>query len=149
MAQVTRIIPPAEWTKRQIDNIKAVGQKSYSDGITRPRKDPIEAAIAAEDKYAARMKEAIDERRRVRGLQGVTMQDWTQYAQNIGANRLVEGVTKREAKVDKFVRSFQPLLAGHVDRIDSMPAVTASDMEQRMLENLRGLKGLKGQWRGR
>ena len=77
------------------------------------------------------------------------MQEWFNYASQIGAGRLVEGVTKREAKVDRFVKAWQPILADHVAKIDQMPAVTDSDMETRMLENLRGLKALKGAWRGR
>ena len=149
MVSVTRILPPDEWRKRQIGNLKAVGETNYRQGIARPKKDPIEAGIAAEDKWAARIKEAIDEQRRKKALQATSMQEWFNYANEIGAGRLVEGVTKREAKVDKFVKAWQPLLLDHVSKIDEMSAVTDSDMEQRMLENLRGLKALKGAWRGR
>ena len=146
-ARTVRVLPPDEWRKRQINNLKAVGQQNYQQGIAMPKKDPIQAAIAAEDKWAARMRAAIEERRRAKALQSVSMQEWYQYAANIGANRLVEGVTKREAKVQKFVNSWVPLLQDHLSKIDQMPAVTDQDMEQRMLENLRGLKALKGKWR--
>lgn len=149
MVQVTRILPPDEWRKRQIDTLKAVGQTNYSQGISRPKKDPIEAGIEAEDKWAARIREAIEERRRAKALQATNMTEWFNYASQIGSGRLVEGVTKREAKVDRFVKAWQPILADHVSKIDAMPAVTDADMEARMLENLRGLKALKGAWRGR
>jgi len=148
MVNVTRILPPDEWRKRQINNLKSVGQTNYTQGISMPKKDPIEAGIAAEDKWAARIKEAIEQKRRAKALAATNMTEWYNYAANIGAGRLVEGVTKREAKVDRFVKSWAPLLSDHVSKIDSMPAVTDSDMEQRMLENLRGLKALKGKWRG-
>jgi len=147
--QVTRILPPDEWKKRQINNLKAVGEENYKVGINRPKKDPIQAGIEAEEKWAARIKEAIEEKRRAKALQAVSMDEWFNYAANIGAARLVEGVTKREAKVDRFVRSWQPILQDHVSKIDAMPAVTDKDMEERMLANLRGLKALKGAWRGR
>jgi len=146
-ARTVRVLPPDEWRKRQIGNLKAVGQQNYQQGIAMPKKDPIQAAIAAEDKWAARMRAAIEERRRAKALQSVSMQEWYNYAANIGASRLVEGVTKREAKVQKFVNSWVPLLQDHLSKIDQMPAVTDQDMEQRMLENLRGLKALKGKWR--
>jgi len=147
MAQVTRILPPDEWKKRQISTLRAVGETNYRQGIARPKKDPIEAGIQAEAKWAARIKAAIEGEHRKKGLMATDMADWARYAEEIGAGRVVEGVVKREAKVDKFVKGFQPLLSDHVSKIDAMPAVTDSDMEQRMLENLRGLKGLKGQWR--
>jgi len=148
MPTVTRILPPEEWKKRQLNSLKAVGETNYRQGIERPKKDPIEAGIAAEDKWATRIKKAIEERRRAKALAMTNMQEWYNYANNIGAPRLVEGVIKREAKVDRFIRSWQPLLLDHVSKIDSMAAVTDQDMEARMLENLRGLKALKGKWRG-
>jgi len=145
--RVQRILPPDEWRKRQIGNLKAVGQQNYVQGIAMPKKDPIQAAIAAEEKWAKRIMQAIEEQRRKKALQSVSMQEWFNYAQNIGANRLVEGVVKREAKVQKFVNAWVPLLQDHLAKIEAMPAVTDQDMEQRMLENLRGLKALKGKWR--
>ena len=147
--QVTRILPPDEWKKRQINNLRAVGEENYKVGINRPKKDPIQAGIEAEEKWAARVKEAIEEKRRQKALQTVSMEEWFNFAANIGAPRLVEGVTKREVKIDRFVRAWQPILQDHVQKIDSMPAVTDKDMEERMLANLRGLKALKGAWRGR
>jgi len=148
MPTVTRILPPDEWRKRMINTLKSVGETNYKQGIERPKKDPIEAGIAAEDKWAARIREAIDERRREKALRATNMAEWFNYANSLGAPRLVEGVVKREAKVDRFVKAWQPVLLDHVAKIDAMPAVTDSDMEARMLENLRGLKALKGKWRG-
>ena len=146
---VTRILPPDEWRKRQLETLKAVGQRNYSQGIERPKKDPIEAAINAEEKWAERIREAIEKGSRKKALQATNMTEWFNYASSIGAGRLVEGVTKREAKVDRFVKAWQPILMDHVAKIDAMPAVTDADMEARMLENLRGLKALKGTWRGK
>ena len=144
---VTRILPPDVWRQRQIGNLKSVGEANYKVGISRPKKDVIAEAIKAEDKWATRIKEAIDKGRRKAALASVTLGEWYTYAENIGAGRLVEGVTKREAKVDKFVKAFQPVLTEHVSKIDAMPAVTDKDMEERMLANLRGLKALHGSWR--
>jgi len=148
MPTVTRILPPDEWKKRQINTLKSVGEANYRQGIERPKKDPIEAGIASEDRWAAQIRKAIEERRRAKGLSMTNMNEWYNLANSLGAPRLVEGVVKREFKIDRFIRSWQPLLLDHVAKIDAMPAVTDSDMENRMLENLRGLKALKGRWRG-
>jgi hypothetical protein len=148
MVSVTRILSPEEWKKRQLGNLKAVGETNYKQGINTPKKDPIEEGIKAEDKWAARIKAAIEKKSRAKALQATNMQEWFNYSLNIGAPRLVEGVTKREAKIDKFIRVWQPLLLDHVGKIDALPAVTDKDMEERMLQNLRGLKALHGAWRG-
>jgi len=144
MATVTRILSPEDWKKRQIDNLKAVGETSYKVGIAKPAKDPIAAGIAAEDKYASETKKAIDAKSRKAALEKTTMAEWYKYASELGAGRLVDGVTKREAKVGAFITAFQPMLSSHLGKIDTLADVTDKDRENKMLENLRGLKALKG-----
>lgn len=144
MATVTRVLSPDDWKKRQLDNLRAVGEASYRVGIAKPKHDPIAAGVAAEDKYAAEVKKAIDAKRRAEALGKTDMATWFKYTSELGAGRLVEGVTKREAKVAGFIRTFQPLLNEHLGKIDALTDVTDKDRENRMLENLRGLKALKG-----
>lgn len=143
-AAVKRLLSPDEWKKRQIDTLTAVGEANYKVGIASPKRDPIEAGIAAQDRYVAQMKKDEVLARRKASLEKTSMAEWYKYSSELGAGRLVEGVTKREAKVGDFIRTFQPLLAEHVGKIDALAAVTDSDREKRMLENLRGLKKLKG-----
>jgi len=148
-ASPKRILSPEEWRTRQIGNLKAVGETNFKQGIASPKKDPIEAAIAAEDRWAKQIQKAIEEQRRKKALQATNMDEWYAYSSVLGAARLVEGVVKREKEVADFVNAWQPILLDHVSKIDAMPAVTDKDMEERMLANLRGLKALKGRWRGR
>jgi len=145
--RVVRIMSPDEWKKRQLSTLSSVGQTNYAQGITAPRNDPIAAGIAAQGRYEAQMKKDEVLKRREAGLKATSMNDWAAYAQALGVNRLVEGVQKREKKVDTFIKSFQPLLADHVSKIDAMPDITDADREQRVMANLRGLKALKGKWK--
>jgi len=145
--QIKRVLPPDEWVKRQIGNLKAVGLTNYRQGIAMPAKDPIQAGIAAEGKYAARTRAAIDAQRRAKALQTVTAQEWYTYA-NTFADRLPDGVAKREAKVKEFVNNWVPILESHLSKIDQIKVETDADAENKMLENLRGLKALKGAARG-
>jgi hypothetical protein len=144
MANVARVLSPEEWKKRQLDTLRAVGRSNYLAGIKSPKADPIARGIATEDKYAAETRKAIDAGRRKAALGKVTMADWYKYASELGADKLVDGVTKREAKVTGFITAFQPMLTAHLAKIDTMPEATDGDRESRMLENLRGLKALKG-----
>lgn len=148
-AQPKRILSPSEWVQRQIKNLEAVGAENYKVGIAYPKKDPISAAIAAEDRWAAQIKKAIEKQSRKKALEATNMDEWYAYTSVLGPDRLVEGVKVRQKEVNDFVTTWQPLLAEHVAKIDAMPAVTDKDMEERMLANLRGLKSLKGAWRGR
>jgi len=124
--------------------LKAVGRTNYLMGIASPKADPIARGIATEAKYAAETRKAIDEGRRKAALQKTSMAEWAEYSKSIGADNLVDGVVKREAKVADFITKFQPMLSSHLGRIDTLPEETDSDRENRMLENLRGLKALKG-----
>lgn len=141
---ITRITSPANWVEKQISTLSAVGEQNYRLGITQPKKDPIKAGIASQAKYAAQMAKPEVIARRAEGLGKTNMDEWASMSERIGAGRLVQGVTERRYKVERFVGRFQPLLASHVARLDAMPDVTDSDRERRMVENVRGLKALKG-----
>jgi len=146
-ARVVRILPPEEWKKRQLETLRSVGRANYAQGISMPKKDPIEAGIAAQDRYEEQMRKDEVLKRREAALRATNMADWFAYASTLGAERLVDGVVKREKKVDRFIRGWQPVLSDHVATIDALPDVTDADRENRMLENLRGLKAKKGAWR--
>jgi len=83
-------------------------------------------------------------KRRETQLRKTDINTWAINAETIGANRLVEGVVARRAKVERFWGAWQPLLTQHLQRIDTLPNVTDADRERRMVENLRGLRALKG-----
>jgi len=82
--------------------------------------------------------------RRKTSLEKTSMAEWFKYAKDIGADKLVDSVVKRADKVAKFVTSWQPMLGTHLSKIDGLSDVTDSDRENKVLENLRGLKALKG-----
>ena len=144
MATVKRVISPEDWKNRQLNTLKAVGRANYLTGIASPKADPIARGIATEGKYAAETRKAIDEGRRKAALQKTNMAEWAQYSISIGADNLVDGVVKREPKVTDFITKFQPMLSSHLGKIDTLAEETDGDRENRMLENLRGLKALKG-----
>jgi hypothetical protein len=143
-ATVTRLIPATEWVSKQVGNLQAVGETNYRAGITRPKKDPIQAGIAAQPAYEAAMRDPATLKRRESGLRRTNMDEWSSMSERVGARRLVEGVVERRYKVERFVGSFQPKLAAHLQHIDALPAVTDADRERKMVENLKGLRALKG-----
>jgi len=141
---ISRLPSPEDWRAKQIGNLKAVGEGNYRAKIGKPKKSPIAAGIAAEDKFADAMKKVLDVKSRAAGLKGVTDDEWLTYATELGAGRLVEGVTKREPKVKKFIDAFQPMLGSHVANIDTMANVTLADRKAKMAANVDGLVALHG-----
>jgi len=142
-----RVISPEDAVERMIRSVQSVGRANYLQGIRAPKRSPIQASIAADEKWKARMQEAMSEDRRKKALETVTDDEWLVMAETVGADKLVDGVVKRKHKVERFWKNWQPLLEQHLRKIDEMPNESDADMEQRMLENLRGLRKLKGQWR--
>ena len=143
-ATVTRLIPAAEWEAKQIGNLQAVGETNYRAGITRPKKDPIAAGIAAQGAYESAMRDPNVLARRVSGLKRTNMEEWASMSERLGAARLVTGVVERRYKVQRFLTGYVPKLLTHLSRIDALPNVTDADRERRMVENLKGLRALKG-----
>jgi len=142
-ATVTRLIPPTDWVEKQLRNLSAVGEQNYREGITRPKKDPIQAGIAAQPAYEAKMRDPAVLARREAGLRRTNIDEWAFLAETLGAPRLVQGVVQRRGKVERAVTSLHSFLSQHLQRIDAMPNVTDADRERRMVENLRGLRGFK------
>ncbi len=142
-ATVTRLIPPTDWVQKQIDGITSVGATNYAAGVARPKRDPIKAGIDSQPAYEAAMRDAKVLKRRVTGLQKTSMDVWVLQCETLGAQRLVDGVVGRRAKVERAVSELHRKLSAHLSRIDSLPNVTAADRERRMVENLRGLRAFK------
>ena len=149
-ATVQRVLPPKEWKEKQLSTLKAVGKKNYLTGIAFPKKDPIAEGKSdkAEKRYAATMALVVDEERRKKGLDPLTIDDWYPYARDIGAGILVDGVVKREVKVGKFINSFQPNLVTHLTEIDKLAVETLEERITKAAENIRGLAALKATWKG-
>lgn len=142
-----RLLEPKEWLKRQIENLKSVGETNYKIGIANPKKDPISAGIAAQPRYVKQMKKDEVLARRKAGLEATNIDEWYVYAAVLGAPRLVDGVEKRIKKVNDFIVNWHPMLETHVSELDKMSTETDKEREDKMLANLRGLKALKGKWR--
>lgn len=131
---------------RQMNALKANGQQNYVQGIQKPKKDPIQAGIAAEAKWANQLQQAIQKGTRAKNLGKVTAQEWETYAETIGAPRLVEGVTRRQAKIQTFLSAWNPMLQGLLGTIDAMPTGTASERNQKSQAMIEGLRALRGTW---
>lgn len=128
---------------KQVTAAQSIGTANYLSGVSAPRADPIEAGIRAQPAYEAAMRDPAVLKRRETGLRRTNIMEWGLAAETKGAARYSEGVAAARPKVERFWQEWHGKLAQHVNRIRSMPSVTAADRKQRMIANLDGLRGMK------
>jgi len=143
---VQRVLSPADWKDKQIGNLKAVGRKNYLIGIGYPKASPIKAGSSdwSEAKFNAAMMIALDEKRRQVSVGKSSDEEWFRYSKEIGADNLVGGVVKREAKIADFIAAWQPKLVSHLATVDAMGVATLEERIEKAAENIRGLAALHG-----
>ena len=143
---VQRVLSPTDWKDKQINTLKSVGRRNYLVGIGYPKRSPIGAGKSdwAEDKFNAAMMLALDGKLRQKGVGKSSDEEWFRYSKDIGADNLVPGVTKREAKVLDFITAWQPKLVTHLGTVDAMGVATLEERIEKAAENIRGLAALHG-----
>jgi len=133
------------WVDKQLARVRVAGD-DYKKGVEAPERNPIEAALAANDKRINKLKESIEKKTWENRMKKVTIEDWKKKASTIGADRFIPGVEANVDKISSFVNAFQPKLSSLQASVRAMPEATDVQRESRMLANLRGLKKLKGAW---
>lgn len=120
----------------------------YVEGMQAPRRDPQQAALAAEGKWASNTQQAIQERRFGAGVRGANFQAGVQAAISDGGSAYVSGVSRREQKVGAAFGRLAPLLDNVSRQVQAMPQDTEQQRDQRALASIRLMRGIKRQYRG-
>lgn len=125
----------AKWRNRT-----SAAAQDYADGVARTDKDPTALAIAAGPRYLANVQAAFQSGAWANGLRRVGKSGWQAAVAAKGATNFANGVNAAE---DKVAAAFGPLLAFEsnlLQRVGSMPNVTDTDRENRMLAWTRGMR---------
>jgi hypothetical protein len=130
---VTKKVPSADKMATKLINRVQVAAEDWLNGIKSPSRDPIEAALAAKDKFVDRLTTAIKEGRWEGGLKKTSHAEIVKVAEKLGSRVFTEGVTAREDKIKKVFAELQPLFQSVSDAIQSMPDKTDADREKRLL----------------
>jgi len=133
------------WVRKQIERAAVAGPE-YEEGVKDPERNPIEAALAANEKRIAKLRESIEKKTWEAKMAKLTIEDWRKPTLEKGVRRFPEGIRVAEPKIRDFVSKWRPILEGIQAAVRAMPDVTDADREARMLENLRRLKEAKGTW---
>lgn len=125
----------AKWKQRT-----AGASQDYADGVARTDKDPTQLAIAAGPRLLANFTQAFQSGKWANNLRRVGKQGWQAAVASKGVTNFANGVNNAESKV---AEAFGPLLAFEAslqNNIASMPNVTDTDRENRMLAWVRGMR---------
>jgi len=133
-----RVIPPEEWAAKQVARATSAAS-DWEKNVTRPRKNPIEAAIAADAKRKDRLAEAEKQDKWKKKMAKVDLDEMYKTIRNIGASGYSAGIQARQHKVQRVVNELQPMVAALAASIDAMPQATDADREKRLLAARRGM----------
>jgi hypothetical protein len=126
MPKISASAAATKWATRT-----QAAQQDYVDGVQSTTKDPTALAIAAGQRYIARVQEAFNSGKWANGLRRVGQAGWKQATVDKAA-AFSSGVAASEGKVST---AFQSLFA-YEDNLESaiatMPNVTAADRKARM-----------------
>jgi hypothetical protein len=130
---VTKKVKDAtRWAAQQVKN--AVDAKDdWLDGVKNPSRNPIEAALAANDKRIDRLKQSIDSKKWEKNLAKVSPADIIEVATKLGSGVYSAGVEARTSKINKRVAELQPLVQDVSNTIQNMSDKTDADREKRLL----------------
>ena len=133
---------PRKWKKttpRQAD--------IYKSEIEAVTVNPMELAAAAYDLMKSKLTAFLDTDAWPDIMRGIPRDVWTKLTTELGPGRFSQGVRVKGFKVDRFWDKWGGMLADHLGKILALPKETVEERETRMLENKRGLVGMKGKWR--
>jgi len=130
---VTKRVKSADrWASQQITNATAAAS-DWLDGVKNPSRNPIEAALAAKDKWKDRLEQAIKDDKWAKGLAKSSAAEIVDVATKVGTGHYSTGVSARENKIKRVVAELQPLTQAVSDSIQNMPDKTDADREKRLL----------------
>lgn len=141
------VISPDKWAAKMIARATAAGS-DWLAGVTNPSRDPVQAAIAANAKYKAKLLASIQSDKWAKTMAKVDSGMIATIAQAIGAGGYTNGITARTAKINKVVADLQPRVMALKATIMAMPDVTDADREARMIAAKRGMQAIGNARRG-
>lgn len=136
-----RVPEAKDWADKQLARTAAAGE-DWKRGVLRPKKNPVEAAKAANGKYKAKMQQALTEDRFLKGLGNVDLDEMYRTIEATDSSVFTAGVQRREGKIRKRVEEVRTDVLALTTTIDAMPQDTEVQREARVLAAVRGMRAI-------
>lgn len=143
----TRVLDPVEWAKRQLEGSAAAGER-WMYGVLHPRRNPVQAAIEANQKRKDRLAKAEQEEKWLHSMERVDIDEMYRVIEAVGPAGYTQGVANREGKIIKRVAELQPMVEALAKRLDEMKQDTDAQREAKMIAAKRGMQEIGRRRRG-
>ena len=136
-----RVPEVADIVAKHAERTAAAGD-AWKAGVLRPKKDPVQAAIAAKGKWAAKLTEAIRDDSFAKGLAAVDEDEMVRIIESTSPSVFTDGVARRSGKYRAKMEKARPMVLALAVEIDKMPQDTEAQREARMLAATRGMRAI-------
>jgi hypothetical protein len=110
-------------------------------GVARLTVAPGQAAAAKKQKWVNALMDTTTQDKWARNVASVSLTQWQQAMNDYGINRVSQGAQAKAAKFEAAMNSLLPFIDRLAATVRAMPDNTPADREQRMLAQVRGMRG--------
>jgi len=142
-----RVIDANEWAKRQLEGAAGAGDR-WLYGVLHPKRNPVEAAIAANQKRKDRLAQSEKEEKWLHSMERVDQDETYKTIEAVGPTGYTAGIAARTGKIKKRVAELQPMVEALAKRLDDMPQDTEAQREAKMIASKRGMQEIGRKRRG-
>lgn len=135
------VITEQAWVDKQITRTLAAGDE-WEKNTLAPRKDPVAAAIAANEKRKTNLEEAERKGKWLKSMNQVDMSARQETIKAVGATGFKRGVEARRAKITNKIKKLRPLILAVKETIGTLPDATPEQREAKMVSNLHAMRAV-------
>ncbi len=139
---MAKVLDPGQVADKWRKNLVAA-KPSIQAGVNAVTVSPTSQAAAKSDKYVAGVQQAVDSGKYQASLQAVSLDDWKSAMLQKGLQRIDSGAQQGQGKMQTFLQSFLPFVQQAAAQVNSMPDMTESDRDQKMLAMVQRLRTYK------
>lgn len=146
MATGPRVPSAQDWADKMVSRAANAGP-DWVKGALAPRKDPVAAALAANQKRVNNFNKSVTDKTWEGALQKVDPAQTAATITAVGAQGYANGIQARKGKISASIARLQPLIAAHVAKMDALPMNTDADAKAKMSANFDGMKAVGRQYK--
>lgn len=142
-----RVPEASAWANKMIDRASRAGD-DWLKGTLSPRKHPVQAAIAADQKRKDKLAEAERQGKWKASMERVDVDAMYDTIEAVGASGYTGGIAARKSKISSKIEKLRPQVLALAETIDKMPQDTDAQREARMVAARRGMIQVGAKLRG-